>query len=114
MGNIADPVPFSAKPVTRTVLAACTGYALLLAAFWFVARHFAVDSGIHGHMASSLTAFALLFAPYWFFGFGAAEVLQRLLTSHASRVMAPGLLVLPYLVFSGHRSFRLHDAGMGM
>jgi len=79
---------------------ATAAYALLLVAFWFAAHHFAMEVRTRGHMASSFTAFALLFAPYWFFGFGAAEVLQRILTSRTVRVLTPGLLLVPYLVFS--------------
>jgi membrane protease YdiL (CAAX protease family) len=79
---------------------ACASYALSLVAFWFVARHFDMEVRIHGHMASSFTAFALLLAPYWFFGFGAAEMLQRCLTNRAVRVLVPGLLLVPYLIFS--------------
>jgi CAAX protease family protein len=75
-------------------------YALVLAAFWFVARYFAVESHIGGHMPSAFLSFALLLAPYWFFGFGAAQALDRALTSSATRVLAPGLLVVPYLIFS--------------
>src|SRR5215471_2630977 len=75
-------------------------YALLLLAFWFVAGHFSVAARISGHMPSAFISFALLLAPYWFFGFGAAEVLQQKLKSNAVRMLAPGLLVLPYLVFS--------------
>src|SRR5215471_21127681 len=75
-------------------------YALLLLAFWFVAGHFSVAARIGGHMPSAFISFALLLAPYWFFGFGAAEVLQKKLKISAVRVLAPGLLVLPYLVFS--------------
>jgi hypothetical protein len=37
-------------------------------AFWLVARHFAIEIRIQGHMASSFTSFALLLAPYWFLG----------------------------------------------
>ena len=81
-------------------LLACAAYALLLVAFWFVARHFAMEARIQGHMASSFTAFALLLAPYWFFGFGAAGMLQRFLTNRAVRVLIPGLLLVPYLIFS--------------
>ena len=99
-GNSAVPVQFPAKSVDRTILAACVGYALLLVAFWLVALHFAMEDRIHGHMASTFTAFALLLAPYWFFGFGAAEILQRLLGNRAMRVLAPGLLLVPYLIFS--------------
>ena len=97
MGNVTA---LPAKSVDRTILAACAAYALLLVAFWFVARHFAMEARIQGHMASSFTAFAMLLAPYWFFGFGAAEMLQRLLTNRVIRVLIPGLLLLPYLIFS--------------
>jgi uncharacterized protein len=75
-------------------------FALLLAAFWFLAQYFSMDRRIGGHLPSSFLSFTLLLAPYWFFGFGAAEVLQRKLTSRAIRVLAPGLLVIPYVIFS--------------
>ena len=97
MGNIAA---LPSKSVNRTILVACATYALLLIAFWFVARHFAIETRIEGHMASSFTAFALLLAPYWFFGFGAAEMLRRRLTNRAIRVLIAGLLLAPYLIFS--------------
>ena len=100
VGNMIAPDQIPAKSVDRTVLAACAAYALLLVAFWFVARHFAMEVRIHGHMASSFTAFALLLAPYWFFGFGTAEMLQRFLTNRGVRVLIAGLLVVPYLIFS--------------
>ena len=97
MGNVAA---LPAKSVNRTILLACAAYALLLAAFWLVARHFDLEVRIQGHMASSFTAFALLLAPYWFFGFGAAGMLQRFLTNRAVRALIPGLLFVPYLIFS--------------
>src|SRR5215510_716284 len=75
-------------------------YALFLLAFWFVAGHFSVAARISGHMPSAFISFALLLAPYWFFGFGAAEMLQKKLKGRAARVLAPGSLVVPYLVFS--------------
>jgi uncharacterized protein len=75
-------------------------YALLLVAFWFVAQHFSVATRIGGHMPSGFASFALLLAPYWFFGFGAVDWLRQNLRSRAVRVLAPGLLVIPYLVFS--------------
>ena len=75
-------------------------YALLLVVFWFVAQHFSVEARIGGHMLSGFASFALLLAPYWFFGFGAADALRQKLHSRTVRVLAPGLLVAPYLVFS--------------
>jgi uncharacterized protein len=75
-------------------------FAGLLLAFWFVARHFAIEARIDGHMPSTFVSFALMLAPYWFFGFGAAGALREWLTASAARVLLPGLLVLPYLIFS--------------
>jgi len=92
--------PILGESAHRVMAGATAAYALLLVAFWFAAHHFAMEVRTRGHMASSFTAFALLFAPYWFFGFGAAEVLQRILTSRTVRVLTPGLLLVPYLVFS--------------
>lgn len=83
---------------------AATLYAVLLAAFWFVAKHFSVTERIGGHLPSAFLSFALLLAPYWFFGFGAAEILRQKLRSRAARVLAPGLLAIPYLTFSVPRS----------
>jgi membrane protease YdiL (CAAX protease family) len=97
MGNVAA---LPAKSINRSILLACAAYAFLLAAFWLVARHFDLEVRIRGHMASSFTAFALLLAPYWFFGFGAAGMLQRYLTNRVVRALIPGVLLVPYLVFS--------------
>lgn len=100
MDNIAEPVNLPADSADRTILVAGAGYALLLVAFWFAARHFSIETRIHGHMASSFIAFALLLAPYWFFGFGAAEVLQQKICNRTVRVLVAGILVVPYLIFS--------------
>ncbi|HEY6253155.1 MAG TPA: hypothetical protein VI685_24625, partial [Candidatus Angelobacter sp.] len=75
-------------------------YALLLVIFWFIAQHFSVATRIGGYMLSGFISFALLLAPYWFFGFGAAAELEQILVGSAARVLAPGLLVVPYLTFS--------------
>ena len=97
MGKMTVPATGSG---TRPMFVAGASYGLLLVAFWFVGRHFGIEGRIHGHMASSFTAFALLLVPYWFFGFGAAEMLQQLLSSRVVRVLVAGLLVVPYLIFS--------------
>jgi uncharacterized protein len=97
MGKMTVPATGSGA---RPMFVASATYAFLLVAFWFVGRHSAIEARIHGHMVSSFTAFALLLAPYWFFGFGAAEMLQQLLSSRVARVLVAGLLVLPYLIFS--------------
>jgi hypothetical protein len=73
---------------------------VLLAAFWWAAVHFAVAARFGGHLPSAFLSFALLLAPYWFFGFGAAQILRAALNNRILRVLAPGLLVLPYLIFS--------------
>lgn len=79
-------------------LIAAATYAVILAAFWALAQHFSLSARI-GHMSTTFTAFALILAPYWFFGFGMADSLRKVLTSSA-RVLASGLLVLPYILYS--------------
>lgn len=74
-------------------------YAALLVAFWLVAQRFGMGERIGGHFPSAFASFVLLLAPYWGFGFGAAGVLRRRLSSPTARVLAPGLLLVPYLVF---------------
>src|SRR5438445_10990829 len=88
---------------TRGRFVAAATYALILTAFWFVAEHFSLGRRI-GHMPSTFAAFALLFAPYWFFGFGAGDVIYRTLTSRPIRVLVPGLLLVPYLLFCLRRA----------
>src|SRR5512140_2921093 len=90
----ADPPPRFNWP-----LAAGT-YAALLLAFWFVAQRYDMPGRLGGHFPSAFVSFALLLAPYWAFGFGAADALLRRLRSPAARVLLPGLLVIPYLVFA--------------
>jgi uncharacterized protein len=51
-------------------------------------------------MASAFITFALLLAPYWFFAFGLADLLTRALRSHIAKIIAPAVLVIPYLVFT--------------
>jgi membrane protease YdiL (CAAX protease family) len=41
-----------------------------------------------------------MLAPLWFFGFGAGERLRALLTTSWSRVAAPAVLVVPYLLYA--------------
>jgi membrane protease YdiL (CAAX protease family) len=101
--GIADGSPSQQAPEmsrASTVLAASVEYALLLSAFWLVVRQVALENRIGGHIASSFTAFALILVPYWFFGFGVAKELQQFLSNRATRVLAPGILVVPYVIFS--------------
>ena len=101
MAVVSAPSPRQTSDRSKPALLLATIlYATLLLAFWLVARHFSVESHIDGHLPSSLLSFALLLAPYWFFGFGAAEILRNKLSSRPVRVIAPGLLLLPYLIFS--------------
>jgi len=80
----------------------------LLLLFWLTAKMFRVEARLGGHMPSGFASFALLLAPFWAFGFGAADALHHLLSSRAARVLAPALLLLPYLVFALPRGeFRL-------
>jgi membrane protease YdiL (CAAX protease family) len=79
---------------------AAVSYAAVIAGFWFASRHFAMSQRLGGHFASAFASFALLMAVYWTFGFGAGEWLRRVLRSPRARVLAPGLLVVPYLVFA--------------
>ncbi len=54
------------------------------------------------YASSSLVSLALLLAPLWFFGFGLGESLRNKLRSRWQRLLAPGLLVVPYLLFAIH------------
>lgn len=87
------------SPHSQRWLWAGLSFSVLLLAFWFAARHFAIESRIGGHLPSTFVAFASLLAPYWFFGFGLARPLASI-RSRAVRVLLPALLVLPYLAFS--------------
>src|ERR1051326_8383489 len=80
----------------------CAGVslAIVLGAFWFATWHFNMTARLGGHFASAFASFALLMAVYWLFGFGAAEFLSARLRSPGARVLAPGLLVIPYAVFA--------------
>ena len=102
--DLADRVPDGDRgpsPRSGSGLALATLlYGLLLAAFWWAARHFSVTQRFSGHLPSAFLSFALLLAPYWFFGFGAASMLKRKLASRIVRVLLPGSLVVPYLVFA--------------
>ena len=90
----ARSVPWS------TIAAALASFFALLTAIWFAAAHFQVLDTTGGSHTTFVLSFALLFAPFWAFGFGAAAPLRRLLRARWARVLAPGLLVSSYLVFS--------------
>jgi membrane protease YdiL (CAAX protease family) len=104
MATLAAQGHTDAKYDARSLSFAALAYCAVLAAFWLVAQHFSVAAHIGGHLPSAFLSFALLLAPYWFFGFGAAAWLDAALKSHVTRVLAPALLVIPYLLFSLPRS----------
>jgi len=104
--NVISQAP--ATPISRvsgrerpsSLALAAALYVLLLIAFWFAALHFNMPERIHGHMPSSFTAFSLILAPYWFFGFGLADALRRVLHNRWLRILLPGMLAIPYPIFS--------------
>ena len=94
-----QPGRFTERPPANWGLAGIS-FAALLGAFWVVARHFEISQRLGGHFPSAFASFALVLVPYWAFGFGAAHELSRWLRWPTARVLAPALLVIPYLVFS--------------
>lgn len=80
--------------------AAIVSFAVVLAAFAAAAVHFDIRHRIGGHFPSAFASFALLLAPFWFFGFGFAGSLARNLRFSVLRVLTPGLLVVPYVLFA--------------
>jgi uncharacterized protein len=94
--QLTRPPKTSAASLFGTAAAVFT---VVLVLFWFVARRFAMNVRIGGHMPSAFIAFALLLGPYWFFAFGLADILVRL-RSAATRMLAPLLLIVPYVVIS--------------
>jgi membrane protease YdiL (CAAX protease family) len=113
MNSNAPPFDPSTAPPSRFIwLSSGAAFALLLVSFWLAAIHFAVRERIHGHLPTAFAGFALLLAPYWFFGFGAAGSLRQALRSRVVRILAPALLIVPYLLFSVPRAeFRWTMAG---
>jgi len=89
-----------ARAPWATIAAASGSFLALLVAIWFAAAHFQVLETTGGSRATFVASFALLAAPFWAFGFGAAAPLRRALSAAWARVLAPGLLVSSYLVFS--------------
>ncbi len=99
--NRATATGAAAPPAMGAALvAAGLSFAVLLAAFWIAAGFFSVAQRIGGHLPTAFASFALLLAPYWIFGFGGAHLLRRGLPGRAARVFAPGLLLVPYLIFA--------------
>lgn len=94
------PVVYARRSPWGRIAAAALSFCALLVAIWFAAAHFQVLDTTGGSRSTFVLSFALLAAPFWAFGFGAAAPLRRALRSRWARVLAPGLLVSSYLVFS--------------
>lgn len=75
-----------------------SGYALLILAFWFLARESRAALSLGRMFPRTFASFALLFAPLWFFGFGAGESLRRV--AKPIRILIAGTLAIPYFVFA--------------
>ena len=83
-----------------TIAAAGITFCALLAAIWFAAAHFRVLETTGGSRSTFVASFALLLGPFWAFGFGAAAPIRSALRRRWLRILAPGLLVSSYIVFS--------------
>ncbi len=90
------------KPLRRLLILAA--FALLLAGFWLELQSLPRPLGALPNFA--FAGFALLLAPLWVFAFGADARLRILLQTpwfvgcRLTRVAAPALLVVPYLVYA--------------
>lgn len=93
------PVIAVKRGPSRRMACGAAGFAVLLIVFWLIARHFRLRA-LEDYPASTFLGSMLLFAPYWFFGFGAADVLRKILRSPAVRISAAALLTLPYFVLA--------------
>ncbi len=76
-------------------LLAIVGFFTLSVSLWLVARYFDVKIG-DWTTASVL----LILTPYWAFGFGFDRWLRKNLKRPAALVLAPCLLIVPYLIFA--------------
>lgn len=75
-------------------------FALLLTAFWAVAKRYGITRNLGGHLPVTVLSFALLLAPLWGFGFGLAAAFEPILRWPWLRRLLPGALVLPYFTFT--------------
>jgi len=83
----------------RTLSCAAAVYVVLLVCFWMVLRQVSLTTPID-HVGNLFAVFAVLFAPMWFFGFNLTRACRSLLTTPALRVIAPSILVIPYLIYA--------------
>ncbi len=82
-----------------SVLAVGTFF-LLLVGFWLEVNAAGISKTLGGHLPSAFTCFALLLLPLWTFGFGFGDWLRDALRSRLARILTPGALGLPYLLFA--------------
>jgi len=75
-------------------------FGLLLAIFWLQLQSSPLQQALPGPLAPAFAGFALLLAPLWFFAFGAGARLRTVLQTRWSRVAAPAVLVVPYLLYA--------------
>jgi membrane protease YdiL (CAAX protease family) len=75
-------------------------YAGILIGFWTQVHGSVIATNLGGRIASAFISFAVLLGVLWFFGFGLGQALVRRLQSRTARIAFPGLLAIPYLVFS--------------
>ncbi len=78
--------------VTKIIIAAAVLVAILYG-FWGYTR--VLPGGV-----PAFASLALLLATLWSFGFGLGKLLSSKLRSRSQRLLAPALLVIPYLVFA--------------
>jgi hypothetical protein len=100
IGEMTDAVATEVRSSRARLWTTLLGFIALLAAFWALGEYFGVVARLGGHTASALLSFALVLGPYWAFGFGLDGWLRRELRSSSARLLAPGALILPYLVFT--------------
>ena len=101
MQSSSTVTPLAAPSLSwRTVAGAALSFAAVLVGIWFAAAHFQVLDSTGGSRATFVLSFALLLAPFWAFGFGAAVPIRELVKARWARVLAPGLLVSSYVMFS--------------
>jgi len=76
-------------------------FVVLLYGFWTQVQTAGIIASLGGrNIPSAFACFALMLAMLWYLGFGAADVVNRWLKTPMARVVAPALLVIPYLVFA--------------
>ena len=78
---------------------AAVGFGIILVCFWLLLRQISRTAPI-AHLGSTFVAFGTLFAPVWLFGFCLAPNCKARFSKPIFRVLAPILLILPYLIYA--------------